>query len=156
MDGKCTCGEIRYRLTSAPLYTHCCHCRWCQRETGSAFVLNALIESDRVEILQGQPLAVMTPSESGNGQEIHRCPTCHVALWSHYSGAGKLFAFVRVGTLENPDALPPDIHIFTNSKQPWVILPEGVPAMPEFYRRSELWPQDSLTRREAALAAAKA
>lgn len=156
MDGKCTCGEIRFRLTSTPLFTHCCHCRWCQRETGSAFVLNALIEFDRVEILQGQPLAVMTPSASGNGQEIHRCPTCHVALWSHYSGAGKLFAFIRVGTLENPDALPPDIHIYTDSKQPWVILPEGVPAMPEFYRRSELWPQDSLARREAALAAAKA
>lgn len=151
MEGRCTCGEVSYRLKERPLFVHCCHCRWCQRETGSAFVLNALIEADNVELLSGAPEAVDTPSESGKGQKISRCPTCKVALWSVYPGAGPKFRFVRVGTLENPDACPPEIHIFTESKQPWVVLPEGVPAMPQYYRRSEHWPAESLARREAAL-----
>ncbi|MCO6383603.1 GFA family protein [Oceanicola sp. 502str15] len=152
MQGHCTCGDIRYRLTDRPLFTHCCHCRWCQRETGSAFVLNALIETACLEVTEGSTEAVETPSESGRGQIIHRCPRCRVALWSHYSGAGALFAFVRVGTLEDPDRVPPDIHIFTASKQPWVVLPPGVPAMEAFYRRSEHWPDWALARREAVLA----
>ncbi len=151
MNGKCTCGEVRYRLTDRPLFVHCCHCRWCQRETGSAFVLNALIEADRVAVATGAPVPVTVPSESGNGQVIYRCPTCQVALWSVYSGAGPRFLFVRVGTLEEPGAVPPDIHIFTDSKLPWVQLPEGVPAMPEFYRRSQYWPEWALERRAAAL-----
>ena len=152
MEGRCTCGEIRYRLKARPLFVHCCHCRWCQRETGSAFVLNALIEADNVELLAGEPDVIDTPSESGAGQKIHRCPKCRVAVWSVYSGAGPIFRFVRVGTLENPDACPPEIHIFTDSKQPWVILPDDVPAVPQYYRRSEYWPEDSLRRRQAALA----
>ncbi len=150
--GHCTCGEVRYLMTARPLIVHCCHCRWCQRETGSAFVLNALIEASRVELVAGAPEEVWTPSESGKGQRIFRCATCRVALWSIYSGTGERFIFLRTGTLEDPDAFPPDIHIFTESKQPWVILPAGVPAMPQYYRRSEHWPEASLKRREAALA----
>lgn len=153
MEGYCTCRHVRYRLTHRPLFVHCCHCRWCQRETGSAFVLNALIEADRVELLAGEPAVVDTPTASGRGQKISRCPRCQVALWSVYSGAGPRFRFVRVGTLAEPDACPPEIHIFTESKQPWVILPEGVPAVPQYYRRDDHWPADSLARREAALAA---
>ncbi len=152
LQGRCTCGEVRYRLTDRPLFTHCCHCTWCQRETGSAFVLNALIEASRVELLAGTPEQVDTPSASGKGQIVARCPRCRVAVWSVYSGAGPKFRFVRVGTLEEPAACPPDIHIFTSTKLPWVILPEGVPAMAEFYRRSEHWPPESLARRAAALA----
>jgi hypothetical protein len=151
MEGRCTCGEVRYRLKARPLFVHCCHCRWCQRETGSAFVLNALIEAENVELLAGEPEVIDTPSESGAGQKIHRCPKCRVAVWSVYSGAGPKFRFVRVGTLDNPDACPPEIHIFTDSKQPWVILPDDVPAVPQYYRRSEYWPEESLRRREAVL-----
>jgi hypothetical protein len=150
--GGCDCGFVRYRLTRTPLFVHCCHCRWCQRETGSAFVLNALIETECVERLDGEPEMVKTPSASGKGQNIARCPDCRLALWSHYAGAGPLFAFVRVGTLDEPDRLPPDIHIFTMSKQPWVILPEGVPAMREYYDRERYWPRESLERRAAMLA----
>jgi len=150
-DGHCTCGAVRYRLTSDPLFVHCCHCRWCQRETGTAFALNALIESDRVDILSGELETVPTPSASGNGQDIVRCATCRIALWSHYAGLGDKLSFVRVGTLDDPDRLPPDIHIYTSSKQPWVILPDGVPAVPEYYRRSEHWPPDSIARRAALL-----
>jgi len=149
MNGRCTCGAVRYRMTSAPLFTHCCHCRWCQRETGSAFALNAMIESERVELLAGTPEEVTIPTQSGKGQKVARCPACRVALWSNYAGAGDAVRFVRVGTLENPDACPPDIHIYTESKQPWVVLPEGVPAVAEFYRRSATWPAESLARFEA-------
>ena len=132
-DGGCTCRYVRYRMTSAPLFVHCCHCRWCQRETGSAFALNAMIEADRVQMLAGQVELVATPSSSGKGQKIARCPVCRVAVWSHYAGAGDAVCFVRVGTLDEPDRLPPDIHIFTSTKQPWVVLPPGVPAVAEYY-----------------------
>lgn len=148
-EGGCDCRLVRYRLRSRPLFTHCCHCRWCQRETGSAFVLNALIETDRVLSLGAPPLPVHTPSASGQGQQIARCPQCWVALWSHYAGAGPRLAFVRVGTLDEPDRLPPDIHIFTASKQPWVLLPPGTPAVPEYYQREDHWPAESLARRRA-------
>jgi hypothetical protein len=148
-EGGCTCRTVRYRVTSRPLFVHCCHCRWCQRETGSAFVLNAMIEADRVELLAGEPEAVNTPSNSGKGQKIMRCPTCRIALWSTYSGAGDTLRFVRVGTLDEPDRLPPDIHIFTASKQPWVVLPPGMPAVEEYYDRNEYWPAASIARRKA-------
>ncbi|MDB5479647.1 MAG: aldehyde-activating protein [Caulobacteraceae bacterium] len=146
-DGGCTCRELRYRMTSGPLFVHCCHCRWCQRETGTAFALNAMIETSRVELLSGAPEIVHTPSNSGRGQDIARCATCRVAVWSHYAGAGNRVAFVRVGTLDEPDRLPPDIHIFTASKQPWVVLPPDKPAVPEYYDAKALWPPASLERR---------
>jgi hypothetical protein len=152
MDGGCTCRAVRYRLASAPLFVHCCHCRWCQRESGASFALNAMIETERVLRVDGQPETTDTPSASGRGQKIVRCPNCHVALWSHYAGAGTKIAFVRVGTLDEPDRLPPDIHIFTASKQPWVVLPPGAAAVEEYYPASKHWPGESLERR-AALAA---
>lgn len=151
LRGRCTCGEVQFEIIEKPLFVHCCHCRWCQRETGSAFALNAMIESEKVVLLTGEPETVLTPSESGKGQRIVRCPSCKIAVWSHYAGAGDALKFVRVGTLENPDDLPPDIHIFTSSKMPWVVISEDVPAVPEYYRRSDYWPQESLDRRTAML-----
>ena len=150
-DGGCDCRAVRYRVQTAPLFVHCCHCRWCQRESGAAFALNAMIEADRVINLGVEPDVVDTPSGSGLGQKIARCPTCRVAVWSHYAGSGPVVKFVRVGTLDNPDLLPPDVHIFTASKQPWVVLPEGTPAFTEYYERETLWPADSLARRRAIL-----
>ncbi len=151
-EGGCTCGEVRYRLTRSPMVVHCCHCRWCQRETGTAFALNAMIETSCVSLLSGQPELVETPSNSGNGQQIARCPNCHIALWSHYAGAGKLLSFIRVGTMDNPDTLPPDIHIYTSTKQPWVILPPEDYAVDVFYEYENTWSKDSLKRRAALLA----
>lgn len=152
LEGGCDCRHVRYRMTTPPLFVHCCHCRWCQRETGASFALNALIEADRVELLGGEPRVIDTPSESGKGQRIARCPRCCVAVWSNYAGAGPHVRFVRVGTLDDPDALPPDIHIFTASKQPWVQLPPGVPAVTEYYDRKQFWPAASLERRKQLLA----
>ena len=148
IEGGCTCRAVRYQMTSKPLFVNCCHCRWCQRETGAAFAINAMIEAERVVVTQGSPEVVNTPSESGKGQKITRCPTCRIALWSNYSGAGDAVRFVRVGTLDNPDLLPPGIHIFTASKQPWVVLPPGMPAVEEYYDFRQYWPADSQKRRE--------
>jgi hypothetical protein len=152
IDGGCTCRSVRYRMQTPPLFVHCCHCRWCQRETGTAFALNAMIEADRVVVLQGEPQIIETPSNSGRGQKITRCPTCWIALWSNYAGAGDAIRFVRVGTLDDPDRLPPDIHIFTSTKQPWVTLAPGTPAVAEYYDRDRYWPAQSLERRRGLLA----
>jgi hypothetical protein len=148
-EGGCDCRHVRYRMETAPLFVHCCHCRWCQRETGSAFALNAMIESDRVTLLGAEPDIVDTPSASGKGQKIARCPKCRIAVWSYYAGAGTAVAFIRVGTLDEPYRLPPDIHIFTASKQPWVVLPPGARAVPEYYDSATCWPPQSLARRAA-------
>ena len=133
MEGGCSCRFLRYSLVGAPMVVNACHCRWCQRETGSAHALNAVYEAERVVHLGGEPELVATPSESGKGQTIARCPNCKVAIWSNYSGSGPLARFVRVGTLDEPDRLPPDAHIYTGSKQPWVVIPPGARAFPEFY-----------------------
>lgn len=154
-DGGCACRFVRYRMSGRPLIVHCCHCLWCQRESGSAFALNAMIEADRVQILSGDPLTVATPSASGKGQKISRCPVCRVALWSNYAGGGDAIRFVRVGTLDEPALMPPDIHIYTASKQPWVVLSPGIPAVSEYYRASDHWSKDSLERRARLKAAAR-
>lgn len=146
--GGCTCGEIRFEVTSKPLFVHCCHCRWCQRETGSAFALNAMIEADRVHLLKGDLKVVNTLSHGGEGQKISRCPSCHVAVWSNYGGH-ETVRLVRVGTLDVPNTMPPDIHIFTSTKQSWVILDPETPAVSEYYSSSKLWPAESLVRRKA-------
>lgn len=156
LEGGCACGRVRYRLQTGPLVVHCCHCHWCQRESGAAFALNAMIESERVVVTGVQPEIVDTPSASGEGQQVARCPQCRVAVWSHYASAGPLISFVRVGTLDQPAQLPPDVHIFSASRQPWVVVPEGVPAFPEYYDRERVWPAASLERRNALLPAIEA
>jgi len=152
-DGGCTCGAVRYRMSAPPMFVHCCHCRWCQRESGSAFVLNALIEADRVALLRGSPELVQTPSASGLGQKISRCAACRVALWSNYAGSGDAIRFLRVGTLDAPERFPPDIHIFTLSRLPWLELSAKAPMVPEYYELERYWPAESLARRRAAIAA---
>ena len=144
MEGGCSCGAVRYRLTSPPLFVHCCHCLNCQRQTGSAFVINLLIEGDRVELLAGEPQPVDVPRDDGSSQRIHRCPTCRVAVYSQYTNPEVLF--VRAGTLDEPRGIAPDVHIFTRSKVDWVVLPESVPAFEEFNDLRQQWPAESLER----------
>jgi hypothetical protein len=147
-EGGCSCGEIRYRLTSEPLFTHCCHCLNCQRQTGSAFVINVLIEADRVELLAGEPQPVDVPRDDGSRQRIFRCPNCQVAVYSEY-GRPEV-SFVRAGTLDRPSDVAPDVHIFTRSKLGWVTLPDSVPAFDVYYDSKALWPAESLDRLQAA------
>lgn len=153
-EGGCTCGHVRYQITSKPLIVHGCHCRWCQRQTGSAFVINALFEAENVKLLKGDVSEETIPSPSGKGQTIARCPKCKVAVWSNYfmGGIKELIRFIRVGTLDNPDQLPPDVHIFTSTKQPWFTLPKDSLAVDEFYDYETTWTKENLQRRKALLA----
>ena len=149
-EGGCACGSVRYRLASDPLFTHCCHCLNCQRQTGSAFVINVLIEADRVELLTGDPEPVDVPRDDGNTQRIFRCPACQVAVFSEY-GRPEV-RFVRAGTLDVPSAVTPDVHIYTRSKVPWIALPDSVPAFDVYYDSKILWPEASLARLRAVMA----
>jgi hypothetical protein len=151
LEGGCSCGAVRYRLASAPLFVHCCHCRNCQRHTGSAFVINLLIEAARVELLGDEPHPVVMPRNGGTPNRIFRCAQCRVAVWSEYGGRSQIL-FVRGGTLDDPAAISPDVHIYTRSKLPWVTIPEPVPAFEVYYDPKSLWPAASLERRKAALA----
>lgn len=153
--GGCTCRAVRFEMTAAPLIVHACHCRWCQRETGTAFALNAVVEGDKVGLVQGTVDVVDTPTLSGRGQRIARCPTCRVAVWSNY-GRSDILRFVRVGALDEPDRFPPDVHIFTSSKQPWLTLPADAQVHAEFYKREEVWSVESRERLKAAMGRAPA
>lgn len=154
-EGGCTCGGLRYAMVSRPLIVHCCHCSWCQRQTGTAFAVNALIEADRVEVLKGAAVEITMDSPSGANQRIARCPDCLVAVWSNYlvlaDDLGEAIRFIRVGTLDEPARLPPDVHIFTSSRQPWLALPEGARAFDEYFVIKETWSADSLQRREVLI-----
>ena len=149
-EGGCACGAVRYRLASEPLFVHCCHCLNCQRQTGSAFVINLLIETDRVGLLAGEPQPVDAPRDDGSAQRIFRCPSCQVAVFSEYGWPE--VRFVRGGTLDDPSAVRPDVHIFTRSKLPWVTLPDDTPAFDVYYDSRTLWPAASLERLDAVLA----
>ena len=151
LEGGCACGAVRYRLTSSPMFVHCCHCLDCQRQTGSAFVLNALIEADRIETLLGTPEPITVPTDSGHPHDIYRCPHCRTAVWSDY-GRRKVLLFVRTGTLDDPSALTPDVHIYVRSKLPWIELPADTPAYEAYYNRRQLWPEASQARLRAILA----
>ncbi|QOZ24746.1 GFA family protein [Bradyrhizobium sp. CCBAU 51753] len=146
MEGGCTCRHIRYRLNGRPLIVHACHCTWCQRETGTVHALNAMYEAERVEHIAAEPEIIDTPSASGKGQKIARCPVCKVAVWSNYPGSGPAVRFVRVGTMDDPNQCPPDVHIFTSSKQHWVTFPPGAKVFAEYYDRRDVWPQEAQER----------
>jgi hypothetical protein len=148
LSGGCSCGAVRYSLQSRPMFVHCCHCRDCQRQTGSAFVLNAIIETDRISLLSGTPQPYPQPTESGRPHDVYRCDACGTALWSDY-GRRPGLRFVRVSTLDDPTALRPDVHIFVRSKLPWIALPPDVPAFDVYYDMRTLWPAESQERRRA-------
>lgn len=146
MEGGCACGLVRYRLSAPPLFVHGCHCHHCQRETGSAFAWNGMIESDRIEVTRGTPALFELPTASGKGQTVRRCPDCGVALWSTYGGPGPLVSFVRIGTLDDPTAFPPKAHMFADCMTDWFVAQAGIPLSPAYYDRASLWPEESLKR----------
>lgn len=150
LEGGCICRAIRYRIEMPPLYVHCCHCSWCQRETGSAFAINVLIETRCVTLMAGDVATVTLPSASGRGQRVTHCPTCLVALWSTYAGAGPCILFLRAGTLDRAEEIEPDIHIYTSTRLPWVEIPLGAHSVPAFYDAKAVWPADAQTRYRAA------
>lgn len=150
MDGGCPCGAVRYRVRRAPMFVNCCHCRQCQQQTGTAFALNAILESDQVTLLSGTLEGVKVPARSGIPQTIFHCTACKCALWSHYRDLA-VMSFVRVGTLDEPDKAPPGAHIYTATKLPWVVLNPEIPAYEGRYDRDTLWPAESVERFWAVL-----
>jgi hypothetical protein len=150
LDGACFCGAVKYRLTDAPMFVHCCHCTDCQTQTGGAFAINAIIERGRVELVEGAPVAVTLPTDSGRPHDVYRCAACQTALWSDYGRRG-VMVFVRVSTLKRPHNIVPDVHIFTRSKLPWVGLPAGARQFDVYYSTTKEWPPESLARRKAVL-----
>lgn len=153
-EGGCPCKTVRYRLERSPLVVHCCHCRWCQKESGSAFALNVMIEAKYVTLTSpSEPTIVPTPSESGLGQKMARCPACQFVVWSNYGDSGEFVRFVRAGTLDDPSVAPPSVHIYTSTKQPWVKLDDSIPIKEEYYQREEIWSKASLDRRNEMIKA---
>jgi len=145
LKGRCACGQVTYQMSSKPIIVHCCHCSECQKQTGSAYVLNAIIETDRVEF-DGPVVEHTLPTPSGKGQVITRCANCGAAVFSSYLvRLGKL-RYIRVGTLDDPSECPPDVQIFTSSKQPWVPLNSDIPIFENFYKPEDVWPEASLSR----------
>ena len=148
--GQCACKEVVYELKREPMFVNCCHCTWCQRESGSAFALNALIESSNVKLIKGKLEIIDTPSNSGQGQRYFRCAKCKVALWSEYNGAGDKIKFIRAGTLTNANAIKPNAHIFTSTKLDWVKLDDNIPQFENYYKAKEVWSEASQKRRADA------
>ncbi|MFO1414529.1 MAG: GFA family protein [Burkholderiales bacterium] len=135
------------------MFVHCCHCTRCQRETGGPFAHHAMIEFSKFSVLQGEPEFVLVPTDSGNKHWVARCPDCRSAMWNEHGTRSAITRYVRVGTLDTPDALPPLAHIFTRSKQSWLTLPAGVPAYAAYYDATKTWPAESLERYRTAKAA---
>ena len=149
LTGACACGDVRYRLNAGPMFVHCCHCLNCQRQTGSAFVINILIETNHVELLAGAPVSVEVPRDDGSFQRVMRCLRCQIAVWSFYTRPE--LCFVRAGTLDVPSSVQPDVHIYVRSKLPWVTLPPSVPAVDVYYDTKALWPAGSFARLQALM-----
>jgi hypothetical protein len=150
MSGACSCGAVQYELSAPPLFVHACHCRDCQRHTGSAFVVNAMVLAEDVRVTKGALGAWPAPAAKGNKHFIHRCTQCQSAIWSSYGGKATAMVYLRVCTLDDPARLPPRAHIYTRSKHPWFVLPKDVPSFKTWYDREKMWPPESLARRTAA------
>jgi hypothetical protein len=124
LTGGCSCGATRFRMEAAPIITHCCHCRYCQAGSGSAFNVNSMIETDHLTLTQGETRS----SEGLRGWTGVQCAACGSGLWSHHPHLGRAIAFVGSGTLDEGERLTPEVHYFIRSKHPWITLPQDVPA----------------------------
>lgn len=131
------------------MFTHACHCTDCQRTTGSAFVIHSVLLGDDLQV-EGETKAGMLPSGSGAGCEIHFCAACGTYIWCRYLYHKVDVIALRVGTLDDTSQVSPQAHIFTRSKQPWLKLPEDVPAFEEALNRDAVWTAESIERYENA------
>ena len=151
-EGGCGCGQVRYRIEGEPMMVHNCHCRLCQQQTGSTSVINAFFEGERVSVVQGEITEHKLAGGSGRAHTICRCAACGTALWSYYARLGRLSYGVRAGTLDDPGSVTPDVVIFTESRMPWVALPEGIPAFEQYYDFREVLAPVKLDRLMALVA----
>jgi len=156
IEGRCACGALAFRLARPPLFVHACHCTRCQRETGGAFAHHLMIETAQLQLLQGQPLFTRVPTDSGGRHWVARCADCHGVLWNAHGSRQPLIVYLRVGTLDEPAAWPPQAHIYLRSRQPWLVLDPAVPQFSGAYDARKTWPADSLARYDEAKAHASA
>ena len=135
LAGGCACGALRYKLTADPLIVHACHCRDCQRLTGSAFVTNIWIERKFVEAGPAVPKSFKLTAGNGKHHEVFFCDAAHTcgANITCRRAIPCWFASERLIIRK------PDVHIFTRSKVPWLDLPKDVPAFESFYSMNVVW-----------------
>ncbi|HEY8604194.1 GFA family protein [Tsuneonella suprasediminis] len=135
IEGGCNCRHARYKLHGAPLAVAACHCRNCQRQSGSAYSVNLVVAGDSVAI-EGE-LACYEDPDSESGKPVLRefCPNCGSPIRSIPTASPAMVA-IKAGTLDNPDAFPPAIHIWTCQMLDWVDVPEGVPQFPKGPQRA--------------------
>jgi hypothetical protein len=150
-EGGCLCGAVRFRAIGEPLRTLVCHCRFCQRMTGSAFFAQASYDIGAVEFT-GAPMSQHAHRSEGSGRQVyvHFCPRCGTTVsltferWPQARGMSR-------GAFDEPDSLSITSHIWTSSAQTGVALPaatdcfafaraslDGVPAVPEVYEAPRL------------------
>ena len=127
-SGGCQCGEIRYRIRSEPITLYVCHCRDCQRQSGSAFGMSLVVPESSFELLSGSLKTFTVRADSGRTKTCAFCPTCGVRLYNAVR-PGRIS--VKAGTLDDVSKLRPEGHGWTSRKQPWVTLPSDVPCYGE-------------------------
>ena len=154
--GGCGCGHVQYSVVGEPIFANNCHCRLCQRQTGSTSVVNAFFESERITLVQGELTEHVVTAGSGGAHTICRCGQCGTALWSRYPRLGTLGSGLRVGTLDEPGSITPDAVIFTESAMPWVALPTDIPTFAQTYDFREVLAADKVARLMALVERRKA
>lgn len=126
LKGGCNCGAIRYAITSAPVAVAACHCTRCRRQSGAAYSVNLVIRASSMSV-EGS-LAVFEEHDTESGELLRRefCGACGSPIRSVPTATPK-FVAVKAGTLDDPAPFPPQLHIWTRSKLPWVQIPAELP-----------------------------
>jgi hypothetical protein len=123
--GGCLCGAIRYAFSGEPVFSLLCHCRDCQRQSGSGYIAAMRVPAASFRVTQGTPKLFRKPGDSGN--EVNRafCPDCGTTLYIRVTGAEVVG--VRAATLDDPSGFRPEANIFCKSAQPWDHMDPDVP-----------------------------
>jgi hypothetical protein len=124
--GRCNCGAVRYTLASSPLTVAACHCTQCRRQSGAAYSVNLIVRASAMEVVGDLASWEDSDTESGAPLSREHCGKCGSPIRSVPSASPKLIA-VKSGTLDDPSAFAPAMHIWVQSKLPWVTIPDGIP-----------------------------
>ena len=144
LTGGCICGQVKYQIIDKPLFTQACHCKDCKVLTGSSYVVNSSILENTL-IVEGEVSSTELKAGSGASYKTYFCTKCGNYVYADYDSAvGRLT--VRTKTLDNSEKFPPQVHIFTKDKDPWLNLSEDVICFKEMYDQKKTWPEDSLNR----------
>ena len=144
LKGGCICGQVKYYITEKPLFTQACHCKDCKVLTGSSYVVNSSVLENTL-IVEGEVSSTELKAGSGASYKTYFCTKCGNYVYADYDSAvGRLT--VRTKTLDNSEKFPPQVHIFTKDKDPWLNLSEDVICFKEMYDQKKTWPEESLNK----------